>query len=106
MLGWWFVIAQGHAAAGAESTLLTWEAGVSGLRWLDDLVKADKVQQLRGDGYPNLYQGRAADILPAAYQVINMIDFKHKLFKPEFRQERIDACLPDDLITIEAWDQS
>jgi len=109
MLGWWFVIDHGksnESGPGPEHTLLTWEAGVSGLRWLDNLVESGKAQQLRAGGYPNLYEGRAADVLPAACEVIGKIDFTYKLFKPHFQVERINACQPDDIVTISAWDQS
>ena len=35
--------------------------GISGLRWLDDLVAKSKAVKLNGNGYPSRYEARAAD---------------------------------------------
>jgi len=105
MLGWRIVIRQGQSDE-REHTLADWEAGLSGLRWIEELIAAGKAQQLRSDGYPNRYQARAADVLPLIEEVTSKIDFTYKLFKPKFRQERIAACTPDEWVTISAWDQS
>lgn len=109
MLGWWIIITEGQADGvlpSKDGSLASWEAGLSGLRWLNDLVANGKAQKLRGDGYPNRYEARAADVLPLLDEVTGRIDFTHKLFKPKFDRERIAACPPDLTLTIDAWDQS
>ena len=109
MLGWWIVISQGQpdgAMLDKESILASWEVGLGGLRWLDDLVADSKAQKLRGDGYPNRYQGKAADVLPLLDEVTGKIDFTHKLFKLKVERERMMACPPESVVTIDAWDQS
>jgi len=105
MLGWWLSVRRGSGDEPGH-TLATWEASLGGLKWLDDLVATGKAQKLRGDGYPSRYEARAADVLPLVFEVTSKIDFTYKFFKPNFRQERIAACSPDEIITIDAWDQS
>jgi len=108
MAAWWIRIAKGKAGSGmsgSEATLADWDADSSGVGWLDALVAAGKAQKLRNDGFPTCYEARAGDVLPLAYEVTGKIKLKRTLFKPDFRQERIEACLPDDVVTIEAWDQ-
>jgi len=108
MAVWWIRISKGKAdsgMSGSEATLANWDADASGLEWLDELVATGKAQKLRNDGFPTSYEARAGDVLPLAYEVTGKISSKRKLFKPDFRQERIEACFPDDMVTIEAWDQ-
>lgn len=109
MVGWWFVVSDGQPEGvmiEKGNTLATWEAGTSGTRWLNDLVAAGKAQKLRGDGYPSRWQGRAAEVLPMLDEVTAKIDFTHKLFKLKIDRERVVACPPDLVLTIDAWDQS
>lgn len=109
MLGWWIVVSQGQpdgVMIDKADTLASWEVGVSGLRWINDLVANGKAQKLRGDGYPNRYEALAADVLPLLDAVTGRIDFTYKLFKPKFDRERIAGCSPDAVVTIDAWDQS
>lgn len=57
MLGWWFTVrlhTTEVALQDSEAHLLaSWETGVSGLRWIEDLVAQGVAQQLSGRGYPN-----------------------------------------------------
>jgi len=79
MLSWWFNVRRGQNAD-PECTLATWESRLGGLRWLDDLIAIGKARKLRSDGYPNRYEAAC--------------------------RRRIIACSPDEIITIDAWDQS
>lgn len=43
MLGWWIVVSEGQpdgVMIDKANTLASWEAGLSGLRWLNDLLDA------------------------------------------------------------------
>lgn len=110
MLGWWITVADGRTAGALskDAALASWEIGLGGLRWLDDLVTAGKAQKLRGDGYPTRYEGRAADVLPLIADITNSINAssKPKLFPPKLDQAKITVCPPDLILTIDAWDQS
>ena len=109
MLGWWIVVSEGQpddVMIDKANTLASWEAGLSGLRWLNDLVAAGKARKLRSDGYPNRYEARAADVWPLLDEVTGRIDFSHKLFKLQIDRQRLAACPPDLVLTIDAWDQS
>ena len=108
MLGWWITVTKGSStdALPKDATLASWEVGLGGLRWLDELVAAGKAQKLRGDGYPTRYEGRAADVLPLVAEVTARIDARHKLFPPKLDHDEFAACPPDLVLTIDAWDQS
>lgn len=109
MLGWWIVIKEGRTEgelAARDGPLASWEAGMFDLHWLNALVAAGKAQKLRSGGYPNRYEARAADVLPLLDEITGNIDFTHKLFKPKFDRERITACPPNRVLTIDVWDQS
>ncbi|HHK7934327.1 MAG: hypothetical protein PHS77_12250 [Gallionellaceae bacterium] len=109
MLGWWIVVSEGQpdgVMIDKANTLASWEAGLSGLRWLNDLVADGKARKLRSDGYPNRYEARAADVWPLLDEVTGRIDFSHKLFKLQIDRQRLAACPPDLVLTIDAWDQS
>ncbi|MDW8319607.1 MAG: hypothetical protein RMN53_17410 [Anaerolineae bacterium] len=105
MLGWWIVVSEGQpdgVMIDKANTLASWEAGLSGLRWLDDLVAAGKARKLRSDGYPNRYEARAADVWPLLDEVTGRIDSSHI----QIDRQRLAACPPDLVLTIDAWDQS
>ena len=46
------------------ATLAQWEAGAEGIRWIERLVEAGRASKLAGNGYPNRYTARAANVLP------------------------------------------
>ena len=57
MLGWDVLVYRPRADASVDrpwdaSTLARWSTGLSGLRWLEQLVDAGKAEYLGGDGYP------------------------------------------------------
>lgn len=109
MLGWWIVIKEGRAEGelmARGDALASWGAGLFDLHWLNALVAAGKAQKLRGGGYPNRYEARAADVLPLLDEITGHIDFMHQLFKPTLDRERIAACPPNRLLIIDVWDQS
>jgi hypothetical protein len=110
MFGWWIVISKGHAEDAMvpkESILASWEVGVSGLSWLNDLVLEGKAKKLSDDCYPTRYEARASDVFPlvnsgnasATAHIGQIRDLK-------LQPERIKATSQDHVLTIDAWDQS
>ena len=121
MLGWWIVI-EARAPEVPDpkdnsATLASWETGLGGTTWLDDLCKQGKVTDLGGNGYPIRYSAFARDVTPwlnqgpPAYQGPNVIGEDYVLpggrsWKVKIHRDRIAACPPDQVVTIEVWDLS
>jgi len=123
MLGWWIVVAaqtseeRDEAVDRKSTTLATWEVGPGGLDWLQTLVKTGRATQLSFSGYPNRYTAKASDVLsllesgPPAHigpavigdDYVMPANWKGII---TFHQDRIAACAADQVLTIEAWDQS
>ncbi|MEU8550980.1 hypothetical protein AB0C81_29055 [Streptomyces roseoverticillatus] len=94
----------GHSAA----ILARWEdRHVGALNWLTELVEAGKAEQLTVSGYPSRWTTRAGDALQLLVdgppnqarnpRHVRLIDWKTNL---------ITDCPADQVLTIEAWDQS
>jgi len=123
MLGWWIIVstetpeerdgATDHKAA----TLATWDTGVSGTDWLLKLVQEGKAKEHgpRG-GYPDRYTAAARDVLPLFAdgpplpRGIGVVAEDDKAGKSNrnviVHWDRIAACLPGQVLTIDVWDQS
>ncbi|MCX4545920.1 hypothetical protein [Streptomyces sp. NBC_01565] len=87
--------------------LASWDVGLFGLDWLTALVQDGKARQLSGDGYPNRYTARAADVLPLlAHGVPPNADPHFDPGRMILHQDRVAACPADQVLTIDAWDQS
>jgi hypothetical protein len=127
MLGWSITVRispPNDQLSGAEDILARWLTDASGLTWLRPLVDQGKVFQTKQNGYPNEYRGLAGDILPLirtdAMQprglgvwVFGMDEGEEYAFPPSGvvtdvmrYEDRIAACLDDQWVIIEAWDQS
>lgn len=120
MLGWWTVIStetlEQRALPGGgnkEATLATWEAGLGGMDWILELCKQGKAEQHSFNGYPNRFTALASEITPILARGIK--EHLGHFNGPEpsawkgsatVHQERIAACAPDQLLTVEVWDQS
>lgn len=120
MLGWLLVVrSRAHvvppiAATADDTVLATWETGLGGTSWLDALVAAGKAKQERGGGYPNRYAVLASDLLPLLengpprYARLPKVEGA-ELDSPrmlKIYRDKLGACSPDDVLTVEAWDQS
>ncbi|MER7703969.1 hypothetical protein ABTX81_13825 [Kitasatospora sp. NPDC097605] len=103
MLGWWFVVTAPAVGEGEGEVLAKWETGLGGLDWIAGLAGAGRAEQLRFDGYPLRYTVRAGDVLPLLADG-SVFDTGHR--PHELDPERIAACPPDALLTVDAWDQS
>ena len=126
MLGWWIVVSEGQpdgVMIDKANTLASWEAGLSGLRWLNDLVADGKARKLRSDGYPNRYTSTADIVLPLitgdaikpaddGIWVFGMDEGEEYAQPPgwmgkvNLRPESIRTCPTNAALTIDAWDQS
>jgi len=125
MLGWNISVyrqdGDGSSPATAESVagvrLAVWQTGLEGLNWIEELVKAGKVISLGGDGYPCRYTATAENLVsqiidepPMAKGVWacgeNDIITEQWEGQTEINRTIAAACLPDEWLLIEAWDES
>lgn len=122
MIGWYLAVYQQtpieRLACHDRSTLLaSWEVSIGGLAWLDKLVAEGRAERLSKDGYPSRYTARAKDIFPLiaagpprhdGLLVIGADYVRPPGWKSQFRieQPKFDACPPEQILTIDAWDQS
>lgn len=121
MLAWEvYVCRQVTIAAGGEPKeilVATWTTAVNGLRWLDDLVKANKAVFLGGDGYPLRYTVAAGVLLPLISNGLppndSPIVFGEDYILPRGWSSKLDIdlasiadCRSEETLFIEAWDQS
>jgi hypothetical protein len=122
MIGWWIVIAaqtpeerdaphSDHKAA----VLATWETSVGGIDWVTKLIQEGKATQLSRSGYPNRYTANACDVVPMLVKGIpdhddmTIIGDDYVMpagWKGNITMHRDTACPPDQVLTIEFWDQS
>ena len=123
MLGWFIIISTAtpdemrFSGRNQDKTLATWEAGIGGARWLRRLVEEGRAIELRADGYPCRYAALAKDVLPfleigpappgrpAAY-ADDWYTPAGRLSQLRIFDERVMLCAPDQLLSIDAWDQS
>jgi hypothetical protein len=122
MLGWEIIVTrQDNTASKAginEGTLLaTWMAGLGGTKWLDHLVANGQATDLGGDGYPlrwlvsaGVLRSVLAKGLPKA---TNPMVIGDDYVMPRgwtqvkvFKQELLASLEPDEVLKVEAWDQS
>ena len=122
MLGWFIIIStqtpeERDAGSDKEQNLASWEAGLFGAEWLKDLVASGKALQLNFGGYPMRYTAAAGDVLPLiaagppAHKAPLVIGEDYVQppgwnGKATIEHARIAACRPDQMLTIDAWDQS
>lgn len=125
MIGWMIIISTQtreerdrtppDALEAAE--LARWETGPGGTDWLDQLVAVGKAICPPSDGYPCRYSARAGDVLPLlaagppAHSGPAVIGDDYLMpanwtGNIVLYQDRIAACPPDQMLTIEAWDLS
>lgn len=131
MIGWWIVVStqspeerdRADQDARRAAILAQWETGAEGIRWIEHLAEAGKATKLAGGGYPSRYTARAGDVLPLIQGGgiqppkdgvwIFGIDEGEEYAQPpgwmgkvEVHSDRVAACPADQVLTIDAWDQS
>ena len=123
MLGWWIHVAQqtpaerDAAADDKAAVLADWVTSVFGTEWIKKLVEEGKATQHSHNGYLNLYTAVARDVLPLIAggppthngptilgdDYVMPGDWTGNI---KIHREKITACPPDQILTIEAWDLS
>lgn len=121
MSGWWTIISTetpeqmaDMTKVGKQAFLATWEAGLSGADWIAQLCTQGKATQLAFNGFPNRYTATADVIAPLLQAgIAETHDNEFPQDRPTgwpgtitLHGERIAACTPGQLLTIEVWDQS
>lgn len=131
MIGWWIVVSThspeecdcANQEARRAAILAQWETGADGIRWIEHLSAEGKATKLTGGGYPNRYTAKAADVLqliegggiqpPKDGVWIFGIDEGEEYAQPpgwmgkvKVHADRVAACPADQVLTIDAWDQS
>lgn len=116
MLGWEILVIRD--ADGVDGKLLaSWRASLYGTRWLDTLAKQGHATDLGGDGYPNRYSVAASVLLPIITAGIPAHDSPIIIGDDYLVPERwsgevkwnhvaVRTCPPEEILIIEAWDQS
>ncbi|SIR08806.1 hypothetical protein SAMN05880566_108142 [Janthinobacterium sp. TND4EL3] len=121
MSGWWTIISTETPEQMADMTkvnkeafLATWEAGLSGAGWIAQLCEQGKATQLTFNGFPNRYTAPASVIAPLL--LAGIAEAQDGEFPQDqltgwpgsitVHAERIAACAPGQLLTVEVWDQS
>lgn len=123
MLGWQIYIATKspeELPAGPYQTdylLASWTTGLNGIDWLTALVKEGKAIEPSNGGYPWQFAAKASVILPLiadgppTYTGKDVIGDDYYIpvgwiGEGRFNAELAAKCLPDDMLYIDAWDQS
>lgn len=120
MVGWWITVFQLTPEELGEAidprscqpfVLATWESGLGGIEWLQQLVKAGQASQLLGEGYPCRFVAAARDVLPLLASGEPPFHGAQRmsgdwLRDVELHRKRIAACPPGQVLTIDAWDRS
>jgi hypothetical protein len=101
-----------------ECELASWDVGLGGIDWLEELVRLDKATLLgRNSGYPVSYQSTAGVILPIIAAGVprgtNPPVIGDEYAMPEswrgevtIKPKILSRCRSDSLLLIHAWDLS
>jgi hypothetical protein len=121
MLGWEFFIRrqddEAHRATRSTPTLARWQAGIGGTQWLDDLVSKGVAADLGGNGYPNRYTlpvGVVVSVLAGGLPRHSgplVIGDDYVLpggwtGNAQFDIAQLKSLDPNEILLVEAWDQS
>ncbi|MET9605235.1 hypothetical protein ABZZ17_09220 [Streptomyces sp. NPDC006512] len=87
-----------------DSILASWSVGIGGLNWVSELQRSGKAEELLGGGYPCRYVIRAADVLPLLAD--GPPAGGSTIHSSWMHPERMAACRDDQMLTVDAWDQS
>jgi hypothetical protein len=99
-----------------------WQAGIRGLRWIEEAAGRDGGVALSRNGYPNWYLVRAADLIPTIrghrpyeppmYEYPTWIVGEGDVLLPGWlgrttvNAQAMDRCKPKEWLLVEAWDES
>ena len=114
MIGWeFFVYRQGRTprfGVTPELLVVRWTAGGGGLRWLEPL-KNGQVTYLSGNGYPHEWRITAGVLRTALDSGVLKIDTSGTLGSgcihvEVYNRMLLDSLEPDEVLEMDAWDQS
>lgn len=122
MLGWEIYVArqsnivqEGSPKSGA--VIAVWMAGMGGIDWIDALTKQGKATDSGGNGYPcrwtvtvleirrALRNGLPESTSPPIIGDDYMLPADWSKFR-KFDRDLLDMLIADEVLVIEAWDQS
>ena len=92
-----------------------WMTGLGGLAWVDELVKKGQAEDLGGNGYPDRYSVTAGTLMSILKDglpdnkspLVIGDDYVHpKGWNGQLRIGNLLECPPDQILILEAWDQS
>lgn len=122
MLGWFIIVRRPGPEVGRADTdprvLATWETSIGGLDWLDELERTGGVTCVSRNGYPTRYTAAAEVILPllqagkpprhAGFTVIgdDYVTPAGWSGTMTVHRERLAQCPSDEMLVVDAWDQS
>jgi len=101
-----------------ESLLATWQTGINGCNWLEDLIAQGKAKYLGSyGGYPRSYSAKAEDVIPLILKLQAKTDGPSVVGEDyayiggfnsniELFIDRINKCSLEEELSIEAWDMS
>ena len=128
MLGWsYYVLRQpdfvDKASSPGRGLVASWESGLRGLEWIKSLVKQGNAIDCGGNGYP-LYSKMDASMFrkqlinnppchPLTGGVPGAVVIGDDYVLPtswtgaiELNKSELDACQPEEILSIEVWDLS
>lgn len=100
MLGWHVCVMKAddvgadYSRSADASELCSWSTGLHGTGWIERLLELEKAKDLGGNGYPNRFLVRARDLRDALPE------------DQKINARPLQGLDADDLLVIEAWDQS
>jgi len=119
MLGWEFFIERQRKESDAakSAALASWMAGIGGTQWIDDLVSRGVATHLGGNGYPNRYTVQVRALVGVLEQGVPKHSGPFVLGddyitpggwtgEVDIDMASLRALAPDELLFVEAWDQS
>lgn len=125
MLGWHISVyrstGQQFQADNTEQAVRTrigvWQTGLGGLDWIDALVQSGKGRQTKAGGYPNSYMIAASHIVPVilagppharSVWLCEPGDVLNDKWVGRTMIDEVAArqCLVDEVLLVEAWDES
>ena len=99
MLGWWITVFSDEDRQ-EQHLIASWECGIGGAGWLDELCQAGHAEQTENNGgYPNVYQTQAKHVAP--WLLDGKISPDSRLFAPAelsvFMETDDDETVPMEL---------
>ena len=121
MSGWWIIISVEDTSNPGEiyeafprlTKLAEWKAGAGAVDWLEELVGTGSAEMILDcGGYPNRYEVSVKYLLPLLQCTLPALSELDSLLDEESVWDlAIDPTLlarqmPNDILVVEAWDQS